>query len=518
MPFSFRGYLDKFKSILDDYSHLQVSLIDHAVTPFNLSIASARTCYSPKGIILPPEMEKNVELRDKIAESTMQAGHLTTRQHAHFVFGISGISRNAIWQFLHAHPYYNSEQVSQRYVSIKGKDWYTVPGELKTGGIALFHEDAMATYQNLVEILKPSVEEEYYSIFRARKNSKDKYESHVRKKCMEVARYVMPLSTTAYMYHTVSALTLYRYVAMMHHYRHDEIIALVLKMLQEVDRVDPLVVAEIPEPPQPEMGNREIPSNPALALKNNALFDEKLRQAGVVSRLVSATQEPGKVLEEIAQAVLGSPGENIAESLLNVDENPVLGDTLYPVSLDVRARILNHLHFTYQKKLSHTADSQEQRHRTLPGARPELYTQVSLEEDYITPVMIGEVSKAKEVYDSFMQRNFTLINSLYKNGTGMDKLTYLLPNAFPVRFYESGDYLNFFHKWKARLCYTSQEEIFYSSLDEVRQLTQRYPFFKKYIGAPCYLRRNIKPVCPEGDKYCGVKVWKLSLDEYSRKL
>jgi hypothetical protein len=35
---------------------------------------------------------------------------------------------------------------------------------------------------------------------------------------------------------------------------------------------------------------------------------------------------------------------------------------------------------------------------------------------------------------------------------------------------------------------------------------------------PCALRfkENIKPICPEGERFCGVKVWKMSFDEYKR--
>ncbi|MDH4263036.1 MAG: FAD-dependent thymidylate synthase [Spirochaetia bacterium] len=516
MSFVLQSYLEKYNALLENFNHLKVELIDHAASPFNLGIASARTCYSSKGILLPEDMEKNMELRDKIAVSTMNAGHLTTRQHAHFVFGISGVSRNVIWQFLHAHPYYNSEQVSQRYVSIRGDDWFTLPESLKTTEIVDFHKNAITSYNNLIKALKPYIEEEYFSVFRARKNSKEKYETQIHKRCMEIARYVMPLSTTAYMYHTINALTLYRYVRMMHYFKHDEIIVLVLKMLQAVNRVDPLLVNEIP---QPEDFSANLEENdPLSALKLNSGFDEKLKKSGVISRLVSATENPEKIIKEIAESALGYCDENILDKIFNAEMNSSLSDTLYPVTLDVQARILNHLQFTFQKKLSHTADSQEQRHRTLAGARPKLYNQISLHDDFITPFFINEVSAAKDIYNRFMEENFVLLNKLYKNGETLERLSYLLPNAFPVRFYESGDYLNFFHKWKARLCYTSQEEIFYSSLDEVKQLADRFSFFKKYIGAPCYLRKTIKPVCPEGDKYCGVKVWKLSLDEYQRKI
>ena len=55
-------------------------------------------------------------LRDRIAQETYFAGHHTTLQHATFQFAIENVSRQALWSFLHSHPFYNSEQVSQRYV------------------------------------------------------------------------------------------------------------------------------------------------------------------------------------------------------------------------------------------------------------------------------------------------------------------------------------------------------------------------------------------------------------------
>ena len=60
-------------------------------------------------------------LRDRIARSIFEAGHHTTLQHAHFQFALSGVSRQFLWTFLHSHPFYNSEQVSQRYVEVKAE-------------------------------------------------------------------------------------------------------------------------------------------------------------------------------------------------------------------------------------------------------------------------------------------------------------------------------------------------------------------------------------------------------------
>ena len=78
--------------VLRSFQDIKVELVGSIAQPYEVSVASARTCYSGKGIIYPNEVsasERMVALRDKIASSTMHAGHLTTRQHAHFVFAIS---------------------------------------------------------------------------------------------------------------------------------------------------------------------------------------------------------------------------------------------------------------------------------------------------------------------------------------------------------------------------------------------------------------------------------------------
>lgn len=95
---------------------------------------------------------------------------------------------------------------------------------------------------------------------------------------------------------------------------------------------------------------------------------------------------------------------------------------------------------------------------------------------------------------------------------------YLLPNAFPIRFTESGDLLHLHHKWTTRLCYTAQEEIWQASLDEVSEVKAVAPRLARFLVPPCGLRARaeVRPVCPEGDRFCGVKVWKLGLEDYER--
>src|SRR5262245_35298282 len=92
--------------------------------PFDSAIAAARTCYAPK-LIGPEEITDKQRLN--IGAATFYSGHHTVYQHAHFEFGLESVSRQFVWSFLHAHPFYNSEQQSQRYVRLDRAQAYIPP-------------------------------------------------------------------------------------------------------------------------------------------------------------------------------------------------------------------------------------------------------------------------------------------------------------------------------------------------------------------------------------------------------
>src|SRR5580692_9354104 len=91
----------------------RVTLRNSFAHPFDSAIAAARTCYAPRLITAEEITEKQ---RTTIGAATFYSGHHTVYQHAHFEFGLENVSRQFVWSFLHAHPFYNSEQQSQRYV------------------------------------------------------------------------------------------------------------------------------------------------------------------------------------------------------------------------------------------------------------------------------------------------------------------------------------------------------------------------------------------------------------------
>src|SRR3954468_265014 len=93
----------------------RVTLRNSFAHPFDSAIAAARTCYAPRLISSEEVTEKQ---RTNIGAGTFYSGHHTVYQHAHFEFGLENVSRQFVWSFLHAHPFYNSEQQSQRYVRL----------------------------------------------------------------------------------------------------------------------------------------------------------------------------------------------------------------------------------------------------------------------------------------------------------------------------------------------------------------------------------------------------------------
>ena len=65
----------------------------------------------------------------------------------------------------------------------------------------------MEVYEKLIEILKKPLAEDFFSRFKARAKQPEKWMSAVEKRAYEVARYALGVGTTAYLYHTISALT-----------------------------------------------------------------------------------------------------------------------------------------------------------------------------------------------------------------------------------------------------------------------------------------------------------------------
>jgi thymidylate synthase ThyX len=172
-------------------------------------------------------------------------------------------------------------------------------------------------------------------------------------------------------------------------------------------------------------------------------------------------------------------------------------------------RALHHATYVFEKKLSHTADSQDQRHRMVPASRPLLTFADTQRPDFITPRLIAANPRALAVYEEAMADAWAAKNRLLALGVPLEFALYVLPNAKTLRFVESGSLLALLHKWTLRTCFNAQEEIYLASMDELAQVRSAHPRIGRHIGPPCVIRNGlISPRCTEGSHFCGVPVWK----------
>ncbi len=507
----------------------EVRILTMLDRPYETAVAAARTCYSSKGLITADDVVAGSEAtRDRIAQSIYKGGHHTTFQHGYVQFALNNVSRQFLWTFLHSHTFYNSEQVSQRYVPVKPEAFAVPPlsGEAKSQYLAGI-EEQIAAYHQLVESLTPLADAVYFRRFPKRAKSKVT-ERDIWRKAMEVARYVLPLAMFAYLYHTVSTLTLLRYWRLCRQPGAPlETQLVVEQMVQALVAADP-PLAKILEAPLPATAEA-MPEIAALADFNGdgqavrfaREFDEKLD--GRVSRLVAQKADSEAPVAQAVRAALGLPASALSdqealELAMSPARNPHLTGALNLTTLSRLGRALYHAHYTFHKKISHTADSQNQRHRMTPATRPVVSAYLSDTPDYITPELVRQDDSVRRFYDDTMTRIWKRLGRLKRLGVSDEFRAYLLPNAVSIRLVESTDLLNLRHKLEMRLCYNAQEEIWRASLDEAQQVREKSPIVGRYLLPPCTLRALAKerPYCPEGNRYCGVRVWELELDGYER--
>jgi thymidylate synthase ThyX len=487
--------------------------------PFDSAIAAARTCYSPR-LIQPEEVTDKQRLN--IGAATFYSGHHTVYQHAHFEFGVENVSRQFVWSFLHAHPFYNSEQQSQRYVRLDRAQAYVPPVDLYFNPQAReIYENAVARawqyYRELSALLVADARTILSDIWHIGPMSHpkrlQKIERSAEKRAIEIARYVLPVAAFTTMVHTLSGIVLHRLWRMCSASdTPSEARAVIGEMVTQVHHLDPQFFDRFGTAPLEELPEwKEIASAKPDADAFAREFDAPLN--GKTSRLVDYSPNAPRVMAESYRAVLGLPESSCSDQeaidrLLNPARNLYRLETL---NIGVHApmmRALQHANYTFTKKISHTADSQDQRHRMVPGSRPLLTLADTREPDYVTPMLLKENPRAKDLYDRAMHEAWSAKNELLDRGVPPEIALYLLPNAKSIRLVETGSLLHLLHKWTMRTCFNAQEEIYNASMDEIAQLRAVHPQLSRYIGPPCHLRAGITtPICTEGSHFCGVKVW-----------
>src|SRR5467141_4832770 len=287
----------------------RVTLRNTFAHPFDSAIAAARTCYAPR-LIGPEEITE--KQRVNIGAATFYSGHHTVYQHAHFEFGLENVSRQFVWSFLHAHPFYNSEQQSQRYVRLDRAQAYVPPTSLffdeKCKEI---YEAAIARawnyYRELSSLLIGDARTILNDIWHIGPMSHpkrlQKIERSAEKRAIEIARYVLPVAAFTTMVHTISGIVLHRLWRMSAASdAPSEARAIIGAMVAQVREIDAQFFDRFGTEPLeelPEWKNATAPSSAGEPFARE--FDTQLN--GKTSKLVDYSSNAVRVIAESYRAV-----------------------------------------------------------------------------------------------------------------------------------------------------------------------------------------------------------------------
>jgi thymidylate synthase ThyX len=502
--------------------------------PLLATESAAKTCYQSKLVsedFLERKEAKGTLDRantDRLIGELYDAGHHTTFEHNIFKFEIENVSRQLIWSFLHSHPFYNSEQQSQRFAPIN-TDSFITP-DMPQDQLKLFQETAQLeinTFHKLEELLFPMAQAEYFSRFPNKAKNPDENKGIIGKKAQEAARYILPINMPSALHHTINEMTLLRLNRMSDLFDIPlEQKILVEEMLNSLEQngieLGSIVEDQIPieQTPEYEM-MQQLHNGTETTAEFFTEFDEFLGNKR--SRLEGHYENAEGLLSNIVRGIMGLPTSSMSDNdaiaaILDPTNNMYHSEKMNVNAHSKLMRALHEINYTFRKKLSHTADSQSQRHRTMPGAYPIFGLHLGETPDVITPELIKSVPEAETLYNETNEKVWENMGKLIADGIPVEDAAYLAPNGKAIRKWESGSLYGLLHKQIKRLCYNAQEEIWNITKDEAAEISRVHPEIGKYFGAPCDLRSEgkVTPYCPEGPRYCGVPVWKLDSSERKR--
>ena len=487
----------------------------------DIAVSTAYQCYynGKSAIKLRPEEEAQ-----KLADSTLDAGHHTTRMHGNFLFQVKA-TRNAMHDFFHEFPFYNSDMQSQRYVEAREGN-YLVFKELTPEQRRLFVESANfenEAYFELLNKLKPEISEMVHQMYPENgwkvEKTRIRLEEKIDKLAQEVARYVLPVDQFTVADYSINEIQLLRFLrASALPGVSDESRYVVAKMVSEVIKVDPDFIKELRLPVEAE---RDYGTDEKFVISQKNEFDEELQ--GKNSKLELLDPRAGEVLAKAVRNVLGKPKSELSDhdalvQLMDPESNPLLADVFETGINDHLTKCLRMVNMTFSTKMSHAGDEQRHRHRRTASATPPLEALYDGTADYVTPLAIRNNPELKKQYTEKMEVIFDNVRKMLEAGVPREAALSLLPNALSVRVVETGDLFDFLHRWKQRLCLTAQEEIFFLTVEQVEQAIEVIPEVEAMALAPCGVRMaaGIRPRCPEGSRWCGQQVYGWKIEDYKK--
>src|SRR5712664_1949683 len=359
----------------------RVTLRNACSHPFDSAIAAARTCYAPR--LIGPE-EITDKQRVNIGAATFHSGHHTVYQHAHFEFGFENISRQFVWSFLHAHPFYNSEQQSQRYVRLDRPQAYVPPVDLYFNQQCReIYESAIARawnyYRELSALLIGDARAILNDIWHVSSMSNpkrlQKIERSAEKRAIEIARYVLPLAAFTTMVHTLSGIVLHRLWRMCAASdTPSEARAVIGEMVSHVKALDAQFFDRFGTEPLEELPEwKNVPPVPSAGEAFAREFDAQLN--GKTSKLVDYSSNAVRIIAESYRAVAGltpaqCPDAEAIDRLLNPARNLYRLETLNVGVHAPMMRALQHANYTFAKKINSSIAACLRKSRSISSPTP----------------------------------------------------------------------------------------------------------------------------------------------------
>lgn len=439
--------------------------------PSNIAVSSARTCYFSGGLVEPSSSE-GWKSKQALLSSIFEAGHHTTLQHTNITILIDGMSRHLIWRLLHSHPYYNSEQVSQRYAKMQS-DSFTYPVGCDLDEWKNHYDYVYKAYEKMIELLEP-VMKKLLPKFKQKESTK---------KAQEFARYLLPQGMNAYLYHTINLVTALRYIGS-------------VNALPESQNEAKEFCKKLEE----AILNIDFDLKPLIDYSKSEKVEYFNFNMENFKKSKDITDQNVKVFD-VSDSVDFESSINYS-SVLRFSQ------------LFQDAGVLGG--FSSYLKLSLSADAQNQRHRRSPAIRPRL--EEIYKRDYYIPDVIHNNQEISLFYLEVIEKSYDFFEK-QRDLIGFGEAVYALPNAHNIEIIERNDFSSFHHKAQMRLCYNAQQEIFDRVYEQIVQLkTLGVTCADKFLP-PCTVRSSsdIYPICPEGARFCGIKVWKKSFEEIKNR-
>ena len=293
--------------------------------------------------------------------------------------------------------------------------------------------------------------------------------------------------------------------------RHDPLFAAVLE--------DPLPLEETPEYAAFQLAAADA-APPSRAFRDE--FDARARRPRVAARRLE-----GRTTRRSSRRPCARCSACRARALrrrrdplvLDPAQNRILGETLTLTTLDKLSRALFHAHYTFRKKLSHTADWQDQRHRMTPASRPVLAAYLSDEPDYVVPMLVADGPRRTTSTGDTMEETWRAIGELRSRGVSDEFAAYLLPER-------GRDPLHGVGRPAPPAPQVRDAPLLQRAGGDLARVARRgaadprgQPAHRPVAPAALHAappRRRSARVCPEGERYCGVVVWKQQPEEYVR--